>query len=148
MDTLVGSSGVLFKFVPASFSLQTCRVAVNCLHAIIKQYVLLCVYVCLCACLYMCVYPCEYILCVCCVYVCICVYICVCVCVCVCVCMCACRYVRAYLLEMQRYIDISSYCDTLGSDTVSIYTHLGCIDISNIVIYQCIVIKIYTFTYN
>ena len=24
-------------------------------------------------------------------------------------------------LEMQQYIDISSYCDTLGSDTVSIH---------------------------
>ena len=49
---------------------------------------------------------------------------------------------------MQRYIDISSYHDTLGSDTVLIDTHLGRIDISNIVIYRCIVIKMYTFTYN
>ena len=35
-------------------------------------------------------------------------------CVCVCVC----------VLEMQQYIDISPYCDTLGSDTVSIHIRL------------------------
>ena len=53
-------------------------------------------------------------------------------------------------IQMQRYIDILSYHDTLGSDTVLIDTHLpvGRIDISNIVIYRCIVIKMYTFTYN
>ena len=28
---------------------------------------------------------------------------------------------RTYVLEMQQYIDISPYCDTLGSDTVSIH---------------------------
>ena len=42
----------------------------------------------------------------------------------------------SYVLEMQRYIDISLYYrDKLGSDTV-IDTYLGRIDISNIVIYQ------------
>ena len=40
---------------------------------------------------------------------------------------------------MQQYIDISPYRDTLGSDTVSIHI-LSCIDISNIVIYQCIAV--------
>ena len=43
---------------------------------------------------------------------------------------------------MQQYIDISSYCDTLGSDTVSM--HICRIDILNIVIillYRCINIK-------
>ena len=60
METLVGSSGILFKFVPPSFSLQTCRVAVNCLHAVIKQYVCMCVRVC--------------------------VHVCTCICVCTCVC--------------------------------------------------------------
>lgn len=34
------------------------------------------------------------------------------------------------------------YCDTLGSDT----GHLGLIDISNTMIYQCIDIKLYIFT--
>ena len=43
MTSLVGSSpGILFKFVPPSCSLQTCRVSVNCLHAIVKQYVIVC----------------------------------------------------------------------------------------------------------
>ena len=30
-------------------------------------------------------------------------------------------YFRVHDVEMQRYIDISSYRDTLGSDTVSIH---------------------------
>ena len=30
-------------------------------------------------------------------------------------------YIANYILEMQQYIDISSYRDTLGSDTVSIH---------------------------
>ena len=67
MDTLIASSGVLFKFVPPSFSLQTCRIAVNCLHAIIKQYVFVCVCMCVvCACVRVCVYMC----------VCVCVRVC------------------------------------------------------------------------
>ena len=53
------------------------------------------------------------------------------------VCMC----MSVWVLDMQQYIDILPYCDALGSDTVSIYIHLGRIDISNIVIYQCINIK-------
>ena len=40
------------------------------------------------------------------------------------------------IIEMQQYINISPYRDTLGSDT-----HLGHIDISNIVTYRCINIK-------
>ena len=51
-----------------------------------------------------------------CVRVSMCMYVCMHVCVCVCifgVCVC--------VLEMQQYIDISSYHDTLGSDTVSIH---------------------------
>ena len=31
------------------------------------------------------------------------------------------KQMTCYILEMQRYIDISSYRDTLGSDTVSIH---------------------------
>ena len=44
-------------------------------------------------------------------HVCVCVHVRVCVCVCV----------RVRVLEMQQYIDISPYRDTLGSDTVSIH---------------------------
>ena len=47
-----------------------------------------------------------------------------CVCVCVRVRACVRVCVCASVLEMQQYIDISPYHDTLGSDTVSI----GCID--------------------
>ena len=32
-----------------------------------------------------------------------------------------CMYVCMYVLEMQQYIDISPYRDTLGGDTVSIH---------------------------
>ena len=45
---------------------------------------------------------------------------------------------------MQRYIDISWYI----GQWYCIDTHLGRIDISNIVIYRCIAIKMYTYTYN
>ena len=43
-------------------------------------------------------------------------------------------YVANEILEMQRYIDILSYCDTtlLGSDTVLIHIYIGRI---NIIIY-------------
>ena len=44
-----------------------------------------------------------------------------------------------YTIEMQRYIDILSYHDTLGSDTVLIDTHLGriyvCIEYRDILMY-------------
>ena len=122
METLVGSSGILFKFVPPSFSLQTCRVAVNCLHAIIKQYVsvctvcvcvmymFVCVYVCVCThvhvcvCLYVYVFMCTRICVFCvCMRLCVCVYthLCVCtrvhmcvyMCICVCPCECSCAFV-------------------------------------------------------
>ena len=36
-----------------------------------------------------------------------------------------------YVVEMQQYIDISAYRDTLGSDTVSIHIYVGRINISN-----------------
>ena len=34
------------------------------------------------------------------------------------------HYLRMYVLEMQQYIDISPYCDTLGSDTVSMHIYV------------------------
>ena len=90
METLVGSSGILFKFVPPSFSLQTCRVAVNCLHAIIKQYVSVCT-VCVC---------------VMCMFVCVCVYVCAHMCVrtCVCMYMCSCVHVYVYFVCACVYV--------------------------------------------
>ena len=46
-----------------------------------------------------------------------------------------CKLLYHYVLEMQQYIDISPYRDTLGSDTILIYIYVGHIDLSNIVIY-------------
>ena len=45
---------------------------------------------------------------------------------------------------MQQYIDISPYCDILGMILYqyTINTHFSCINTSNIMIYQCINIKI------
>ena len=69
--------------------------------------------------------------------ICICTYVCVCMYVRMYVCMYVCMYIYVCMLEMQQYINISPYRDTLGSG-YNISTHLCCIDISNIVIYQTI----------
>ena len=49
-----------------------------------------------------------------------------------------------HILQMQQYIDISPYRDILGMILYqyTIDTHLSCINTSNIMIYQCIDIKI------
>ena len=53
-------------------------------------------------CVYVCMYVCMYV----CVHVCVSMHVCVCMCAFVCVCVC--------MLEMQRYINILPYRDTLS----------------------------------
>ena len=62
-------------------------------------------------------------------------------------CVSVCLYM--YMLEMQQYIDISPYRDTLGGDTVSIYTFklYRYIEYHDISMYRSVsTFRLYTYT--
>ena len=95
----------------------------TCLHACLRAYVCMCVYMCTCVCVYMCMCVCVW------VRVCACVYACVCVCVCagvwervyVCVCMasvCACVFVLVFCAIVLTFLYLTILSDKSKMDFV------------------------------